>query len=95
MVNWPIKPINDYILAHEGFRSKTTSVCEIKLNSTCNTPIKLFCLYFPNYLIGQLSQLTLIRQSIEALEVKQPQHIKVNLNTDLKRASKCSSIFPN
>ena len=42
LVNWPIKPINDSIPAHEGFRSIITPVSEIKLNSTCNKSIKRF-----------------------------------------------------
>ena len=55
LVYWPIKPINDNISAHGGFRSTNSPVSESILKSMCDTLIKPFFHICTNYLIGQLT----------------------------------------
>ena len=41
--------------------------------------IKSFSQFFPNWLIGQLNQLMVISQIMEALEIKSSLHMKLHL----------------
>ena len=83
MVNWPIKSISGYISAHEGIRSKITPAYERLFENTTYILIEKISQYFPNWLIGQLSQLAAISQPTKVSEVKSLPDMKDYLKTQL------------
>ena len=54
LVNWSIKPIEGYILAHRDFGSKITLVYERLIENTTYMLIEKFSQYLFNCFIGQL-----------------------------------------